>query len=439
MTLRNKYLLFVTVIHAITLVLSFVAFRDNKIWFIVSEVFVIISLVISWQLYKNLIQPLKLIMDGITAIRERDFNVRFVPTGKSEMDQLIGVYNEMIDQLRLERTQQKEQHFFLEKIVNTSPTGILILDFDERVEAINPRALKLLEMDERAVLKKAVQEIEHPVFRGIRTLAAGQSASISINGMETYKCQKSSFMHQGFARHFIMIEELSREILLAEKNAYGKVIRMMAHEVNNTIGPVNSIVSSAIGWQERQAERGNPDLMHALQVAIDRNVNLNSFMRNLADVVKIPAPNRHPADINETVRSIATLFGGKAAEAQIAVRLQLTEQPLRVHIDTQQMEQVLINIFKNAIEAIGTRGEVHVITQNSPPALAVRDTGKGFTPEVEARLFTPFFSTRKDGQGIGLTLIREVLYNHGFDFRLKREGRYTEFWIGLQPAYLRSN
>lgn len=431
MTLRNKYLLFVTAIHGITLVMSFLIFRDDKIWFIVSEIFIIISLVISWQLYKKLIQPLKLIMEGITAIRERDFNVRFVPTGESEMDKLIGVYNEMIDQLRLERTQQKEQHFFLEKIVNTSPTGIIILDYDEHVEAINPRALQLLEMAEKDVLKKAVHEIEHPLFSGIRSLASGQSASISINGMETYKCQKSSFIHQGFARHFIMIEELSSEILLAEKNAYGKVIRMMAHEVNNTVGPVNSILASAINWHQRKPENGDPALQNALQVAVDRNVNLNGFMRNLADVVKIPAPNRHPADINNLIRSVATLFNGKAAEASIGITLKLSDKPLSVCMDIPQMEQVMINIVKNAIEAVGATGEIHMMTIQSPPMLIVRDTGKGFSVDVEARLFTPFFSTKKDGQGVGLTLIREVLYNHGFEFSLKRNGGFTDFTIGF--------
>src|SRR4029078_6716842 len=95
---------------------------------------------LSWIFYRELIQPLKRLMEGIEAIKDRDFNIKFLRTGKPEMDQLINVYNTMIDELRKERTQQEQQHFFLEKLIATSPTGIIILDYDDSIQVVNHKA-----------------------------------------------------------------------------------------------------------------------------------------------------------------------------------------------------------------------------------------------------------------------------------------------------------
>ncbi|HEY0898999.1 MAG TPA: ATP-binding protein, partial [Sphingobacteriaceae bacterium] len=398
-----------------------------------AEVFILISLFLSWELYKQLLQPLKILLEGINAITDKDFTVKFLKTGKYEVDQLIGVYNRMIDSLRAERKMQEEQHLFLEKLINTSPTGIIILDYDQLVTSVNPRALGLLGLKEKDLVRKTFGMISHPILNELKSLEPGESKTVAISGKESYKCQKSSFIDRGFPRYFIMIEELSTEILLAEKKAYGKVIRMMAHEVNNTIGPVNSIINSALQIQKLNGESPNLDLNYALQVAIDRNDNLNAFMRNLADVVKLPPPNKKAVDIHQLVTTTGKLMELRAAEKGIKVGYQLPEEHLVVQADAQQLEQVLINILKNSIEAIdaGSDGKIEVFIETSPAKLIIRDNGKGIPTEVEPNLFTSFYSTKKDGQGIGLTLIREILMNHGFEFSLTSGEGCTEFTIAF--------
>ncbi|WP_423148666.1 sensor histidine kinase [Rubrolithibacter danxiaensis] len=438
MKLRTKYLLFVLILHLTTLVLTFLIFKENKILFILAEVFILISLYLSWELYKQLLQPLRMLLEGINAITDKDFNVKFLPTGKYEMDQLIHVYNNMIDSLRTERTLQEEQHLFLEKLINTSPTGVIVLDYDNNISQLNPRASEFLGLKNEALINKPVESIEHPVLKEISVLKTGESKIVSINGLESYKCQKSSFIDRGFPRYFIMIEELSAEILVAEKKAYGKVIRMMAHEVNNTIGPVNSIMNSALLIQQQQAS--HQELQHALQVAIERNNNLNIFMRNLADVVRLPAPDKKLLDINLLLISAGKLLELRAKEKGIEIEFHLSPEPLNLKADIQQLEQAIINIIKNAIDAIEpqTQGRIQIITEFSPPQLIIRDNGKGISEQVEANLFTPFFSTKKDGQGVGLTLIREILMNHRFDFSLKTsDNRFTDFSILFNPRKLK--
>lgn len=425
MKLRTKYILFVAIIHVVTLVLTFIIFKNNKILFIASEVLVIISAIVSLQLYRELISPLKTLMRGVDAIRDRDFNVKFLSTGKYEMDQLINVYNAMIDELREERTKQEQQHFFLEKLINTSPTGIIILDFDECIQQLNPQALNLLGLEEKALLGKPVHTLFHPLLQEISRLSSGESKTVNVNGIETYKLQKSHFLDRGFPRYFIMLEELTIEIMAAEKKAYGKVIRMMAHEVNNTVGPVNSILQSTL-----QAHENSAAISNALQVAIDRNYNLNVFMRNFADIVRLPEPQKKETDLHQLLHNTSKLMELNAGVKEVVFLFDLAPTPFHIHADALQLEQALINIIKNAIEAIAEKGTVSFITRSYPRELIIRDSGKGIAAHVADQLFSPFFSTKKDGQGIGLTLTREILLNHGYDFSLKTlEPGVTEFSI----------
>lgn len=418
MKLRTKFLLFIAFLHLVTLVLSFVIFRENKLLFIASEALIIVSIWLSWGLYKELIQPLKTLMTGVGAIQDRDFNVKFLPTGKYEMDQLISVYNNMIDHLRDERTRQEQQHFFLEKLIATAPTGIIILDYDYRIEQVNPKAEELLHQEEKFIKGLVISEISHPLLQHINNLNSGEAKTISINGVNTYRLQISHFVDRGFPRHFITIEELTAEILAAEKKVYGKVIRMMAHEVTNTVGPVNSILQSALKTDAFAQER-NVTLQNALQVAINRNNNLNQFMRNFADLVKLPQPVRQTVNVHQLLRNVCELMSIKAEEKEVSFTFEFDEQPFLIAADEQQMEQALINIVKNALEAIDGKGSITFQTDAKRTLLKITDTGKGISENESEHLFSPFYSTKRDGQGIGLTLVRDILHNHGFEFSLK--------------------
>lgn len=418
MRLRTKFILLITILHLVALVLSFFIFKDNKVLFIASELLILVSVVVSFQLYRQMLRPLQTVVDGIEAIKDRDFNVKFLRTGTYEMDRLIDVFNEMMDNLKTERIRQEQQHFFLEKLIHTSPTGILILDFDDKVQQVNPKACTILGVTGKELLNRPIEEINKPLMREIGALRSGESKTISPDGVHTYKLQRSHFIDRGFARSFVMIEELTAEILAAEKKAYGKVIRMMAHEVNNTIGPVNSILESTLKTKDLWTNE-HETLKHALNVAFERNQNLNIFMRNFADVVRLPPPNKTPIDLTQLVKRVATLFEFKAADDRIRFQFQIPAQPFIIHADQQQLEQALINIIKNSMEAIETNGRIIIALDPNAHKLTITDTGPGISNEHSEHLFSPFFSTKKSGQGVGLTLTKEILLNHGFSFWLK--------------------
>ncbi|MEP7323799.1 MAG: ATP-binding protein [Saprospiraceae bacterium] len=438
MKIQTKYIVFIGILHLLMVGLSFIILKNNELYFIISEVFILISLVISIQLYKDFINPLKLLMTGIDAIRDKDFNVKFLKTGKFEMDQLIDVYNHMIDQIRDERTLQEQQHYFLEKLIHTSPTGIMILDFEDHIATINAKAYDLLHLTEQDIKGKVIHTIDHPILQAITTLKTGESKMITPHGLQTFKCQKSHFMDRGFPHHFVMIEELTNEILSAEKKAYGKVIRMMAHEVNNSIGAVNSILDVTKTNPQQQLE-----IRNALQIAIERNDRLNQFMKNFAEVVRIPEPRLETLDINQHIQSIADMMYYKASAHRINFEFEISKTPLLVSADINQMEQVMINIVKNAMESIQQKSEqvsdhnfqatIKFITSFNPGLLIIEDNGVGLSKEATDLLFTPFYSSKRDGQGIGLTVIREILNNHKFKFSLKSIDGITSFKIFFDP------
>lgn len=430
MTLRSKFILFLALIHLILIIMALQWIPENPYIFVAAELLIIISIAISFQLYKAYIRPLNLISAGIESIKDKDFSTKFVEVGQQEMDQLIGVYNGMIEQLREERIKQNEKHYFLEKLIKASPSGIIVLDVEDKIYIANPTAIKLLEREEALVKGKSLSQLPGVLAGELAKLKAGESKVVALNGILLYKCQKSHFIDRGFHHHFVLIEELTEEVLRIEKKAYEKVIRMMSHEINNSVGAINSILHSILLFKSQLSEEDRTDYENVITVAIDRNTHLSRFMTNFANVVRIPPPQPSLYNLHDLLQSVRILMNAHYRQRQIEWHWDLAEEPLTIKMDSQQIEQVLINIIKNAVEAIEQNGCITIQTRHSPPQLSIRDNGKGIPKEIMHHLFSPFYSTKKDGQGIGLTFIREILINHGFPFSLQTNlDGLTEFKI----------
>jgi len=435
MTLRIKYIIFVAAIHLVLLGLTYQLLKEQIYFFIASELLLFLSIYIAYRLYLGLIKPIDFIATSISAIEEEDFSIKFRKTGSGELNKLIEVYNQMIDKIREERTRLQEQHFFLTRIIEASPTAILILDFNEHISMYNPAASKLLGWSE-IPSTIPISELQHPVISALPTLSPGQSQTLSTQGLQKIKCQCTTFVDRGFERKIYLLEELTDDILSAEKKAYGKVIRMMAHEVNNSIGPINSILQSILNFSTPYSTEDTNDIKEYIEVALDRNQKLNQFTRNFADIIRLPLVKLQTTDIHASISRAAKLMTVEAEELSIQIEVNLLERPINVALDQDQFEQVLINIIKNSIESIGHQGTIKITTSDKPVKIVIADNGAGISKEQSSHLFTPFYSTKTTGQGIGLTLTREVLHQHKADFSLKtKSSGWTEFEI-LFPRQL---
>ena len=418
MSLRLKFILFVAVLHGIIAALAVQLRTVNVPLFVGSEVLLLGSLVWAVQLYRDFVRPLQLIVAGTEAMQAQDFSLKFLPVGQHEMDQLIIVYNQMLNALRRERVSQHEKSFLLERLIQASPAGILLLDFEGRIESLNPAAERFLDQPAAAVTGLLPAGLPGEWGAALADLAENQPQVLRFSGLATYRAHAAHFLDRGFARRFLLLEELTQELIQQEKVAYGQLIRMMSHEINNSIGAINSILHSFAHYTPQLAPADRPDYAEALAVSIARNTHLANFIAGFSRLVRLPPPAPAPTDLNALLRGIARLLQPQSDARRIAWHFALTPDPFVLSLDPQQLEQALLNIAKNALEAIGEGGNVWVSTTAGPPTLVIENDGPPLLPAVSQQLFTPFFSTKKDGQGIGLTLVRDILLQHRCTFRL---------------------
>ena len=432
MSLRAKFVLYLTLVHLVFAALVAVLLDDQRIWLLGIELLFVISLLVGIRLIQHFWVPLDLIRTGAELIEERDFTSKFLEVGQPEMDRLIRIYNRMIEQLREERTRVQEQHFFMDKILASTPSGIITLDFDARIALVNPSAERLLQRSTAELAGKKLNEVPSPFVQLLEDIEVGMSEVLPLRGQRRVRCHRAQFLDQGFPRSFVLLEELTEELRQSEKNAYEKVIRLLSHEVNNSIGAVNSLLHSCLNYGDQLREEDRRDYENALQVAIRRTDDLNAFMKSYAEVIRLPQPQRQPVALKSLLEEIQLLLSVESQQRNIEWVWDEEEAPGPVEMDRNQMEQVFVNILKNAIEAIGEEGRItlRLGKREEKGWVVVEDTGGGIPSEVKTQLFTPFFSTKENGQGIGLTMVQEILNRHGFEFSLESEpGEPTRFEI----------
>lgn len=415
MKLRTKLTLYFLALHLVLAAAAVFVLMEQPLLLFVVELAFAISVIVGYRLVTALFVPLDLIGTGAELISERDFTSRFVEVGQPEMDALVRVYNAMIDRLREERLTAEEQHQLLEKVVTASPSGIVICGFDGDVQQMNPAATKLVTPE---------------LLGEMRSMEAGESRLVQAAAPRRLKLWRAEFRDRGFSKSFYLIEELTDELRSSERAAYEKLIRMMSHEVNNSVGAVRSLLESLLRYAEQVADEDRDDFADAITIASDRVTALNEFMSSFADVVRLPQPHRRSARVAGVVQRIAALLRPELRTRGIEITVDADDSV--ASIDVLQFEQVVLNVLKNAADSIERDGRIVATVRDG--VLTVADTGAGISSDAARDLFTPFFTTKRDGRGLGLTIVQEILTNHGFDFSLRnRDPRGAEFRI-VMPA-----
>lgn len=401
---------------------------DKPLWILPG--ILVIPVIVYFILHKKLIKPYQLIISGMKLLNEQDFSTRLRPVTNKVANQMIEVFNRMISTLRKERLQVREKNSFLDLLIQASPQGIIILDFDERISDINPAGLRLLGINSiTEVQGKTIGESGVELADSLNAMEKEDEIVVRTSGVNVYRCVRSAFIDQGFEHPFILIEELTRDLLRIEKESYERIIRMMSHEVNNSVGAIGSTLNVVADIFKQDDMQEWEDVLPAVEASHDRCGNLAQFISNLAHVVRIPEPSLSCISLNEQARAVDALTRMECQRRNIKLELSLTIDDQFIYVDGIQFEQVLVNIVKNAYESIGTDGEIHIITHSNPLSIVIEDNGPGIPQEVREKLFTPFFTTKSGGQGIGLMFVRDVLINHNCRFSLNTENGWTRFDI----------
>jgi nitrogen fixation/metabolism regulation signal transduction histidine kinase len=371
-----------------------------------------------WLFYQKTLRPYDTLVSGIELVRDLDLTTRLAPTGQHEADIIVRTFNELLTRLRTEHLTLEEQYTFLSLLINASPMGIVQCDVDGNITSMNPAA--------KQMLSPSIEEALHK-------LPLGQETTVRLPGEpQLFRINHLSFPDRGFQHPFYLIESLTDEVRKAEKAAYERVIRMIAHEVNNSVAGIVGIIQNSKFIIQDSSKNAKERLM-----------DLSEFVTRFANVVKIPQPQLQLCDLSEEVDACRPFLESLCNTASVRLEFQLTDEAAPVRLDTILFQQVLINIVKNAIESIGSPlpapplGEspssITISVKSTLPSqqketlpsgsgegasLTITDNGRGISPEAAQHLFTPFYSTKPQGQGIGLLLIRDILTSHGCTFSL---------------------
>ena len=418
MKLKSFFFILAFLLLVVWIILLFIATQENGWRFYLIESIITFSLIYLLYFYRKVIKPLNSIAGGMDLLQAQDFSSRLAPVGQREADRIVSIFNRMMNQLKEERLRLREQNHFLDLLISVSPMGVIILTLDEQISMANKAALEFLdEGTEEDILNKTMDELTGSLAEELDRMPKDTTVTIRLSDSRIYRCSRLSFVDHGFAHPFYLIESLTSEVMKAEKKAYEKVIRMIAHEVNNSVAGITSTLDTVD--DALQTMEDTEDLREVMKVCIERSYSMSRFITNFADVVKIPEPQMEEVELNERVVACKRFMENICQNRNINLRLELCEENPVVRIDTSLFEQVIINIIKNSSESIDENGEIIIRTSASPLMLEIGDTGKGISKEVEAKLFSPFFSTKPNGQGIGLSFIREVLMKHGCTFSLR--------------------
>ena len=418
MKLKSLFLILASLLSAVWIILLFIATQENGWRFYLIEGIVTFSLFYLVYFYKKVIKPINSIANGMDLLQAQDFSSRLSPIGQQEADRIIKVFNRMMNQLKEERLRLREQNHFLDLLISVSPMGVIILDLDERISMANKAALEFLnEGTEEDIQNKTMDKLTGSLAEELSRIPKDTTTTIRLSDSHIYRCSRLSFVDHGFAHPFYLIESLTSEVMKAEKKAYEKVIRMIAHEVNNSVAGITSTLDTVN--DALQTMEDTEDIREVMKVCVERSFSMSRFITNFADVVKIPEPQLEEVQLNDRIIACKMFMENICQDRNITLHLELCDENPGVKMDTSLFEQVLINIIKNAAESIETDGQITIRTSASPTMIEIGDTGKGISKEVEAKLFTPFFSTNPNGQGIGLIFIREVLMKHGYTFSLR--------------------
>ena len=364
--------------------------------------------------YRNVMRPLRSIANGVDLLRAQDFSSRLSHVGQREADKIVDMFNGMMSSLKHERLKLREQNHFLDLLVEVSPMGIVTLDTDGKISGANRAAARFLDFDSaKEMTGLRPDEIQSTLGNVIGSLMDREVKVVRLNDSMVYRCSRLSFMESGVSHPFYLIEKLTDEVMKAERKSYEKVIRMMAHEVNNSLASIISVMETA------EEEISDDDIKEAIAACEDRCRDMGAFITKFASAVKIPEPTKTNVDLADLLRKRIPLLESICSATGSGLEMDIPQNDVPVFIDPVLMEQVITNIVKNAAESAGEGGKVDIRIQEPGTTLVITDNGPGISNEAAEMLFTPFFSTKQSGHGLGLLLVSEVLNSHGCRFSLE--------------------
>ncbi len=384
---------------------------------------------VDWFL-KPLTRTLASLSDGIRSFRDRDFSVRLaVPERDDELGELLQSYNVVSEILQEERRQIRQRELLLQTALDQSPIAILLINPLQRIVYSNSEARSLFLGGEGKLEGRRFDELVAGCPEEMRAvLDSGGDGIFTVEESdalpETYHLSRRAFYLNRRQHTLFLLRRMTIELARQEAEIWKKVIRVISHELNNSLAPISSLAHSGDLIADRP-ERA--DQLRSIFESIRGRVDhLNDFLEGYARFAKLPAPRKEQVAWGEWLASLRGVY---------PFRLEGEPPAGTARFDPTQLQQVVINLLKNAEEA--TDGEEMpamriVAMPDGRTRVQVLDRGPGMSAEVMQKALLPFYSTKKTGTGVGLPLCREIVEAHGGFLRIENRpggGTIVSFWL----------
>jgi len=375
----------------------------------------------------RVVRPLQTMANLLSALREGDFSVRARDARRDEaLGDAMAEINTLSRTLQEQRLSALEATALLRTVMEEIEVAIFAFDSEGKLRLANHAGQLLLAKPAERILGRDAGEL------GLAECLSGEPNRLlpnanfpGVNGR--FGMRRSQFREGGRPHQLIVIGDLSRTLREEELRAWQRLVRVLGHELNNSLAPIKSIAGSlsTLLRRERRAPDWEDDMRSGLEVIESRAEGLSRFMQAYARLAKLPAPNVAPCPVSALVNRVVAL------ETKLAIEI-IPGPSVTLSCDAAQIEQVLINLLKNAVYAALERpaaerqgSGVRIAWKKSPGQLeiSVEDDGPGLANT--ANLFVPFFTTKPEGSGIGLVLCRQIAENHGGNLTLENRNGAT--------------
>jgi len=382
-------------------------------------VFLIIAL---FELFWYIDRTNRAFSSFLMALMQNDFTTTFSATSKGKsFRELYRAFNMITERFKKLSSEKQAQHIYLETLVEHVKVGIISFDENEKIQLMN-EAFKKLSGKPTILYLKSLNTVNEELVETLRNIEPGDQKLLKINignNLMQLAIYASTFkIHDGTYK-LISVQNIKNELDSNELDAWQKLIRVLTHEIMNSVTPISSLTDTLATLTAAELEKENPEkatmqkVMQGLKAIKSRSTGLQSFTEAYRKLTRIPQPAFDKIDLMKLLNRIETLLEKELTPIDFKITSHKDE--LICIADAALLEQVIINLIKNAIEALNDSENPQIkvtIIQNDKTFITISDNGPGVDTDKIDKIFIPFFTTKPEGSGIGLALSREIMRLH---------------------------